>query len=142
MSRSIFDLCDCIRPIAQQLLRESHEKFGWGMVIVDTIRTPEEQCQNIINKVSWTDRSKHLPQPGCNKSHAIDLAPSHLIAMKNWGPAHPDWDTLGALGESLGLEWGGRWKQRDAPHFQVTVQHDLVRMAAIQSDVTPPTTPA
>jgi len=38
----------------------------------------------------------------------------------------PDWDNkdlyekLGKIGESLGLEWGGRWKKFvDKPHFQL-----------------------
>jgi peptidoglycan L-alanyl-D-glutamate endopeptidase CwlK len=28
------------------------------------------------------------------------------------------WELIGDLGESLGLEWGGRWKNPDQPHFQ------------------------
>jgi len=39
--------------------------------------------------------------------------------MKDWNPAGPHWVTLGKLGESLGLEWGGRWKTPDLPHFQI-----------------------
>ena len=30
------------------------------------------------------------------------------------------WDKVGNLGESSGLEWGGRWKHPDRPHFQDT----------------------
>ena len=31
-----------------------------------------------------------------------------------------DWSKLGALGESLGFEWGGRWASFiDRPHFQI-----------------------
>ena len=30
------------------------------------------------------------------------------------------WDLVGQVGESLGLEWGGRWKSgADMPHFQL-----------------------
>lgn len=30
-----------------------------------------------------------------------------------------DWEKIGKLGESVGLEWGGRWTQIvDKPHFQ------------------------
>jgi len=32
----------------------------------------------------------------------------------------PDYCDVGELGESLGLEWGGRWKKKDYPHFQLT----------------------
>ena len=28
------------------------------------------------------------------------------------------WEKIGGIGESLGLEWGGRWKHPDRPHFQ------------------------
>lgn len=136
MSRNLSDLCYCIRPQVEKLLREAHQKFGWSMVVVDTVRTPEEQRENLAKKVSWTLRSNHLPQPSCNKSHAADIAPYHLMQLKNWGPEHPDWELLGELGESFGLLWGGRWKQRDCPHFEVKVEHDLVRMAGVQSDVT------
>lgn len=30
----------------------------------------------------------------------------------------PHYKTVGELGESIGLEWGGRWKFKDDPHFQ------------------------
>jgi len=36
---------------------------------------------------------------------------------------HPLYDELGPLGESLGLEWGGRWKKIvDKPHYQFRPQ--------------------
>lgn len=31
-----------------------------------------------------------------------------------------DWEEIGKLGEQLGLEWGGRWRFKDLPHFQYT----------------------
>jgi len=39
--------------------------------------------------------------------------------MKDWNPTGLHWVTLGKLGESLGLEWGGRWSKPDRPHFQI-----------------------
>ena len=35
-----------------------------------------------------------------------------------WGETH-DWTKLGEAGEAAGLEWGGRWKNSDRPHFQM-----------------------
>lgn len=33
---------------------------------------------------------------------------------------NPQWNRLGEIGESLGLEWGGRWAEPyDPPHFQL-----------------------
>jgi len=31
-----------------------------------------------------------------------------------------DYEEIGNLGERLGLEWGGRWKFADMPHFQLS----------------------
>lgn len=126
MSKSLTDLCSCIYPKIAELLRKANADLGFSMVIVGTGRTPDEQEINLRLGVSWTKRSKHLPQPGCGKSHAADVAPYHLTQLKNWAPNHPDWQRLGELGELLGLSWGGRWKhQRDCPHFEVAVNHSI-----------------
>ncbi len=37
-----------------------------------------------------------------------------------WNDDAPEWQQIGELGESLGLEWGGRWGFKDKPHFQLT----------------------
>ena len=118
MSRSLDDLCPACRPLFDKFLELAEENFNFDMVVVDVLRTPEQQAANIAKGVSWTAKSKHLPQPGCNKSHALDAAPAHLMSLKNWAPSHPDWERLGVMAESLGLNWGGRWKQRDCPHVE------------------------
>lgn len=47
---------------------------------------------------------------------AFDLG---CFVAKSYLPEHPLYDDLGPLGESLGLEWGGRWKKIvDKPHYQ------------------------
>lgn len=121
MSRSLSDLDPKLVAKAVVLLDKAESELGFAVVIIDTLRTPEEQAENIRKGVSWTVHSKHLPQPDCGKSHAIDVAPRHLMALKGWAPYHPDWKKLGVLGESLGLVWGGRWrgKKRDCPHFEL-----------------------
>lgn len=47
------------------------------------------------------------------------------IAIRDFpGDPTPDdvydgpWALIGQLGEGLGLEWGGRWKTPDLPHFE------------------------
>lgn len=37
---------------------------------------------------------------------------------KTYHGTHKLYRELGPLGESLGLEWGGRWKFNDEPHYQ------------------------
>lgn len=43
----------------------------------------------------------------------------------------PHYRAVGELGESLGLEWGGRWKFKDDPHFQDTNGKTLAQAQAL-----------
>ena len=62
-------------------------------------------------------------QPGDsyhNWALAFDVVPRAYKSLPNWNPSGPYWKTLGAIGRSLGLEWGGDWSKPDLPHFQLT----------------------
>ena len=56
-----------------------------------------------------------------------------VVPLRNgkpvWGTAGQDgqiWNRLGLMGESVGLEWAGRWTRfKEYPHFQFTGGHDL-----------------
>lgn len=48
------------------------------------------------------------------------------IAFDSATPYIGDWEKVGKIGESIGLEWGGRWADFvDKPHFQVTLGYTL-----------------
>lgn len=64
--------------------------------------------------ITWTLKSKHLD------GLAIDIAPSKDGMTATWPPADsPIWEAIGKAGEEAGLKWGGRWKQKDSPHFEL-----------------------
>lgn len=50
---------------------------------------------------------------------AFDAVPAAYRTLPNWNPTGKDWQTIGAIGRSLGLEWGGDWVKKDFPHFQL-----------------------
>ena len=59
-----------------------------------------------------TLRSNHM------SGRAADIVP-----VKNgklwWNAPDEVWETMGEIGESCGLKWGGRWKElKDSPHFE------------------------
>lgn len=120
MSRALDDLSDDFRPLAMQLLARCVEA-GIAVVVVDTLRTPEEHAENLRRGVSWTTRSKHLD------GDAIDIAPFETYALHGadkikWDASDTIWKRLGAIGESLGLRWGGRWTIPDLGHFELVRQ--------------------
>ena len=50
---------------------------------------------------------------------AFDVVPVAYVNLKDWNPSGPYWQTIGQIGESLGLTWGGRWSDPDEPHFEL-----------------------
>ena len=90
---------------------------GVAVCIVDTLRTPAEHQANLAKGVSWTTHSKHLD------GDAIDICPyqtwdTHGPDKLNWDVGDPVWTMLGAVGEAIGLRWGGRWRVKDFGHFE------------------------
>jgi len=116
MNRSLNSLSPRFRPLACELIARCVEA-GIPVLIVNTLRTPAEQEQNIAKGVSWTKHSKHLT------GDAIDLAPYEVYQLHgpdkvNWNGSDPVWPRMGAIGEAIGLRWGGRFSQRDYSHFE------------------------
>ncbi len=125
MGRDLSELASYFMPLVTRLIGAAVAE-GLDPVIEDTGRTPSEQQVKLLNRVSWTTRSKHLPQPPEGKSEAIDIVPRALMALKYWGwngtvaNSDPRWLQLGLIGEGLGLRWGGRWTHvpGDPGHFE------------------------
>ena len=69
--------------------------------------------------VTWTRNSRHTKTP----SQAVDMAPCDSRGNVLWSEIEM-FDAFGAHVErvaadmGIGIEWGGRWKTKDRPHFQ------------------------
>lgn len=50
---------------------------------------------------------------------AFDVVPDAYKDLPNWNPGGDAWTTIGQIGESMGLTWGGRWASPDEPHFEL-----------------------
>lgn len=61
---------------------------------------------------TWTLESKHL------KGEALDIVP-HRAGRPWWNAPAVVWERMGEIGERHGLTWGGRWKNKDTPHFEI-----------------------
>lgn len=111
-------LCPCVHG-RWVILRDQCAAQAIPLTLIETLRAPDRQEHYIQIGASWTRNSKHLPQPPRRLSLAFDAAVTAYLAMKWWNPQGPLWQTVGELGEALGLEWGGRWRQRDMAHHQL-----------------------
>jgi len=126
VSRALNDLCPRFRPLAMEIIaRVSEAKVP--VMIVDTIRTEAEQLEALSTGVSWTTRSKHLPQVECcNLSHAIDIAPYFVFNLHGakklqWDAEDPVWQIIRRVAQSLpDVKWGVviGGKQVDPGHIE------------------------
>jgi len=69
--------------------------------------------------VTWTRRSKHIQR------RAFDIAiikfgkPLWDVGADTNSNDFPDYDEAGLIGEACGLKWGGRFKKKDRPHYEI-----------------------
>jgi peptidoglycan L-alanyl-D-glutamate endopeptidase CwlK len=127
MSRSTKDLHPKVAELAHALIVRASEN-GTPIIITQTLRTKEEQ--DALYAQGRTKPGKIVTKAKGGESYhnyglAFDVA---LVVGKRivWDKNDlnknnkDDWQEIGELGESVGLEWGGRWKFKDVPHFQKT----------------------
>lgn len=80
--------------------------------------------------------------PGGQSPHNYGLAFDFCVIGANgkpdWSTKNKNWSIAGVIGESLGLEWGGRWTQFvDLPHLQYMFG---LTIKQLQRGIKPPTT--
>ena len=117
MSRALDDLSSRFFPKAVMLLARCVEA-GIPIMVIDTLRTHEEQQENLRKGVSWIQHSTH------EDGDAIDICPYEIFRAEGqdkllWDGSNPLLEKIGLIGEKCGLVWGGRWKKRDLGHFEL-----------------------
>lgn len=127
-SRNIADLDPVVRRKAEQWLIQVEAAYPGKEVealITNTLRTLKEQAALYAQGRTAPGKIVTWAQPGSsahNYGLAFDFVP--LVRGKPlWNPKTTEekriWARMGEIGESLGLEWGGRWaKSPDMPHLQ------------------------
>lgn len=131
-SRSLFDLAERLRPLANQFLLAC-EAEGIEILVTCTYRSKEEQAAlyakgrtipgpRVTNAKPGESRHNKVDSDGQPAAEAFDVVP--LVHGKAvWSTEGDDgklWEEIGAIGESLGLEWAGHWTHfKEFPHFQL-----------------------
>ncbi len=127
-SRSLDDLQPTVRAMAEQLLARS-AAVGIPLDVTFTMRDFATQdalyargrtCPGCIVTDARAGYSFH------NYGLAIDVVPTELLALPDWGdtPDHQArtdalWARVGAIGKAIGFRWGGEFRSiRDRPHFE------------------------
>lgn len=118
------------RPELVKLVELALWKCRIDISVVDCLRTITEQRQNIINGVSWTMNSFHLPDKS-GRAGAVDLYP-WVDGKTSHSPYHYKLiaRAMFAAAIELGIQirWGGLWSEEhlDLMHWQLADHIPLV----------------
>lgn len=117
---------------ARQLIERAYRE-GINVIITQGLRTVEEQ--NELYAQGRTKPGKIVTNAKGGYSYhnyglAFDFAVLNDDGSVSWN-VDEKWKRVGAIGKSLGLEWGGDWKYfKDYPHFQYTFGLSLADLRA------------
>lgn len=120
-SRSISDLHPHVAKMAQSMLDKCKAE-GIDLLITSTYRDSESQAALFAKGRTAPGPKVTNAKPGQsfhNWRVAFDVVP--LVHGKAVWNDDATWKRIGEIGESVGLEWAGRWKSfKEMPHFQYT----------------------
>lgn len=111
----IAELQESVRPLAENLLRLANDQ-GIPLAVTSAYRTPSAQQELLESGRGVTNAGALMSYH--NHRLAFDVVPLEYLKFTDWNPSGPLWAKIGAIGKSVGLEWGGDWKKPDLPHFQ------------------------
>lgn len=125
-SRSLSELHPVCKAKAEKFL-ELAKQNGIDILVTSTYRDLESQAALFAQGRTKPGLIVTNARPGQswhNWRCAFDVVPIRN-GKPVWGITGPDgslWRKVGELGESVGLEWAGRWtgKLREFAHFQYT----------------------
>jgi peptidoglycan L-alanyl-D-glutamate endopeptidase CwlK len=133
-SRSLSDLLPPVRARAQAFL-DACSKQGIDILITSTYRDLDSQAALYAQGRTAPGKRVTNAKPGQsfhNWRVAFDVVPMRS-GKPVWGTSGQDadlWERIGKIGESVGLEWAGRWASfREFAHFQYTGGLSLAQLA-------------
>lgn len=119
-SRDLNDLMPRVREKAKQFVAQCKARHGIDVLITNTLRDNEYQASLYAQGRTAPGKIVTNSKPGSsfhNYAVAFDFVP-----LKDGKPDWSDndkWQKCGAVGVSLGLQWGGNFKSiSDKPHMQ------------------------
>jgi peptidoglycan L-alanyl-D-glutamate endopeptidase CwlK len=125
-SRSLDDLHPYVAYLGKQLVLACQQSLDCDLLVTSTYR--DHESQNALYAQGRTTPGNIVTNAKGGQSFHNYQCAFDVVPVRNgkavWGTTGPDgvlWQNIGMLGESLGLEWAGRWVSfKELAHFQYT----------------------
>ena len=119
-NRRIGGIHPAIQANATSFINRAESELGIKLRVTSGMRSYSEQDE-LYQQGRTTPGGKVTNARGGYSYHnfglAIDVVEITAAGQANWDC---DWNAIGALGQSMGWEWGGNWTSIvDKPHFQM-----------------------
>ena len=114
LSQRSLDNLKGVHPDLVKVVYRALELTSQDFVVIDGLRTIEEQKVLVKHGKSKTMNSRHLT------GHAVDIAPYPI--SWDWSKYYAIEDAMKRAAREVGVqvEWGGDWKSfKDGPHWQL-----------------------
>lgn len=117
LSNKSLDRLKGVHPDLVKVVKRAIELTEIDFSVGEGLRTIERQKELVAKGASQTMKSRHLT------GHAVDLY-AFVDGAVSW-----EWKYYAKISESVmksakelgvDVEWGGNWKMKDGPHFQLT----------------------
>ena len=117
LSNKSLDRLKGVNPDLVKVVKRAIELTEVDFSVGEGLRTIERQKELVAKGASQTMKSRHLT------GHAVDLY-AIVDGTVSW-----EWKYYSKISESVmkaakelgvDVEWGGNWKMKDGPHFQLT----------------------
>lgn len=128
-SRKLTDLLPDVQEKVEAFLAAAKAQ-GIEVLVTSTYRDFAQQAATYAQGRTTPGHIVSNAKPGHswhNWKRAVDVVPM-AGGKPCWGDTDL-WNRLGVIGESVGLEWAGRWKSfKELAHFQFTEGHTLAEL--------------
>lgn len=123
LSSKSLDRLKGVHPELVEVVKRAIEITPIDFMVIEGVRSVEQQKKNVAKGVSKTMNSKHLIQ-GDGYSHAVDLGPlvDKQIPWDDFSKFKEVSEAMKKAASELGVRitWGGDWKTLvDGPHYQI-----------------------
>lgn len=117
LSKTSLDRLNGVHPDLVKVVKLAIKLTDVDFAVLEGLRTLERQSALVKAGASQTMKSRHLT------GHAVDLG-AMLDGQIRW-----DWPLYDKIAVAIKqaatelnvpIEWGGNWKMRDGPHWQLT----------------------
>ena len=137
-SRDLKDLDPYVAGLAKQFIAAC-KKQGIDLLVTSTYR--DNESQDALYAQGRTKAGRIVTNAKAGQSFHNYRIAFDVVPIVNGKPQWNDFRTfqkIGAIGKSVGLDWGGDWKSiKDYPHFQWTGGLSLAQLKAGKRPVAP-----